>query len=91
MSWVIKGYIIEARRWDVNWARVVMSITKEKTRRVQVEKIKNNNKSKVSKLSGGEMSCKIENNVICKDFVVKVGLQVRHLVHMGSHRYHHGA
>ncbi len=29
----------------------------------------------MSKLSDGEMSCKIENDVVCKDSVIKVGLQ----------------
>jgi hypothetical protein len=40
MSWVIKGYIAEAKGWDVNWTRVVASTAKEKTHRVQVEKMK---------------------------------------------------
>jgi hypothetical protein len=45
MSWLIKGYIVETKGRDVNWARATMSTTKEKVHRVQVEKMKNNNKS----------------------------------------------
>ncbi len=28
----------------------------------------------MSKLNNGDMSCKIESDVVCKDFVVRVGL-----------------
>ncbi len=34
----------------MNWARTITSTTKEKARRVQIEKLKNDSKSKVSKL-----------------------------------------
>jgi len=41
MSWVVKGYIVEVKGWDVNWVRATMSTTKEKAHRVQIEKMKN--------------------------------------------------
>jgi hypothetical protein len=74
MSGVVKGYIVKAKGWDVNWARATASSAKEKAHRVQVEKMKISFNLEVSKLNAGDMSCKIKSDVVCKDFVVKVGV-----------------
>jgi hypothetical protein len=70
MSWVMKGYVQEVKGFDIKWARMAALIAKEKACRVAAKKMRSNKSSYVSKLSGGEISCKTEGDVVCKSFVV---------------------
>jgi hypothetical protein len=40
MSWVVKGFITQAKGFEIKWARRVALTTREKTCKVLVEKIK---------------------------------------------------
>jgi hypothetical protein len=40
MSWVVKGYIAQRKSIDINWAKAVPSILKEKVCQVEMEKMK---------------------------------------------------
>ncbi len=39
MSWVVKGYIAQAKDYNGNWARTVASTTKKKAHRLVAEKM----------------------------------------------------
>ncbi len=74
MSWVMKGYIAQMKGFNVNWAKVATSISKEKACRVVYEKVKSGRSSDVSKLSGGEIFCKMEHdNIVCKSCILQGG------------------
>ncbi len=47
MSWVMKGYIAQMKGFNVNWAKVVASTSKEKTCKVVHEKVKSGMSSNV--------------------------------------------
>jgi hypothetical protein len=71
MSWVVKGYIAQAKGYNVNWARAATLIAKEKARKLVAEKMKGMKSSDMSKLSGGlEVSCKTEGGDVCKNSIV---------------------
>jgi hypothetical protein len=70
-SWVVKGYISQAKDYNVNCVRVAASTTKEKAHRLVVEKMKGMKSSNMSNLSGGfEVPCKIEGGDVCKNSIV---------------------
>ncbi len=74
MSWVMKGYIAQMKDFNVNWAKVVASTSKEKACKFVYEKVKSGRSSNVSKLNGGEIFCKMEpNNIVCKSFILQGG------------------
>ncbi len=78
MSWVMKGYIAQMKGFDVNWAKGVASTSKEKACRVVCEKVKSGRSSNVSKLSGGEIFCKMEpNDIVCKSFILQGRAKVK--------------
>ncbi len=41
MSWVVKGYIVEVKIFEINWAKVVACIVREKAHRETTEKMMN--------------------------------------------------
>jgi hypothetical protein len=73
MSWMVKGYIAQAKGYNVNWARAVALIAKENEPILVVKKMKGTKSLDVSKLSGGlEVSWKIEGGDVCKSFIVAI-------------------
>jgi len=53
MLWLVRGYITQEKGVKINWAKVVVSTTREKARRRNVGRLKNGNID-LSNLSGGE-------------------------------------
>jgi hypothetical protein len=71
MSWVVKGYISQAKDYNVNCVRTTASTTKKKAHKLVVEKMKGMKSLDMSKLSGGlEVSCKTKGGDVCKSSIV---------------------
>jgi hypothetical protein len=65
MSWVVKGYFEGMKGKDINWAKVIACITREKAWKESTKKMqKTSIKLELLKLNGGEVSCKFEGDVL---------------------------
>jgi len=53
MLWLVRGYIAQVKGVEINWAKVVASIAREKAQRKDVGKLKNGSIDLLI-LSGGE-------------------------------------
>jgi hypothetical protein len=65
-------HVAQCKHFDINWAKVVASIVKEKAHRVAREKMKSSYSSK----NGEEMSFKTKGDVACKRSLATLGLHL---------------